>query len=115
MRKHLFRGKCTTSKEWAKGGIMHGINGEMFIVLPLSQKDNEVTIPVDPETVGEFTGLLDKNGKRIFEGDIVSFKGMNCLIRWDDKKAGFFIGENKYWMMGGIEIEVIGNIHDMNC
>jgi len=84
MRDILFRGKCTTSKEWAKGGIMHGLNGEMFIVLPLSEKDNEVVIPVVPETVGQFTGLNEgcwtiyakkTKGKdeleKIFEGDII--------------------------------------------
>jgi uncharacterized phage protein (TIGR01671 family) len=68
--------------------------------------------PVDPETVYEFTGLLDCKKVKIFEGDIVLYKGIKCLVRWDSEKAGFFIGKDKYWMMNDTSIEVIGNLHD---
>lgn len=114
MREYLFRGKCDS--EW-KEGSLHVEWGE---TRQDGSRDLDYRILgrrgecdyVDPETVGQYTGFLDMNGKRIFEGDIVGVDGKfyEVLIEkgcWIIAADGWdFLATNND------EIEVIGNIHD---
>lgn len=76
MREILFRGKRKDNGEW-----VYGFLTKMWGVLHIIDKDNEnIAYEIIPDTLGQFTGLTDKNDKKMFEGDIVE-------VTYDDGTA----------------------------
>ena len=131
MREILFRGKRCDNGEWVEGYYIradhywhnHGIHKD-WIILGASANGGWFALhnkyAVKSETVGQFTGLTDKNGKKIFEGDIVRYMNKETMVVvWNNDSASFAIAYsainfNYLATISGahIYLEVIGNIHD---
>lgn len=117
MREILFRGKRKDNGEWVYGfyalfasnkGLKRGI---------YTGAENGCVIPyeVDRETVGQFTGLTDRNGKKIFEGDIMQLCSgcYPCLVYWDGKSwAWKQNGKRREIDLTREKMDIIGNIYD---
>lgn len=119
MREILFRGKRLDNGEWVYGAFCPKDLGDDAFgplvdkpsIIKMDEPCSGFWFEVDPATVGQLTGLLDKHGKRIFEGDIVASRVRRPYeVKWED---GVFcmIGTAIPISRVGI-FEVIGNIHD---
>ena len=118
MREILFRGKRVGSEEWVEGFYLTSpeFDNQEIAVITTDRPRNPYY--VSKETVGQYTGLTDKNGTKIFEGDIVKGAWNTILVIYYDDcytqfRAKHKWGENEISYYGDTnKLEVIGNIHD---
>ena len=127
-REILFRGRTVSESEylddgeWIEGFYTCFNGDEHRIYTGYAETDCGDYYPdwfnVIPETVGRFTGLTDKNGKRVFEGDIIYMGLFPYVVKYDVENARYMLFTSRGSKRDGFNAftmethEVIGNIHD---
>ena len=137
MREILFRGKSIKTNQWIYGGFHIWEKRQVCALSNDSLKDDEISyvitvnsfadwnmprtmqaVEVIADTVGQYTGLTDRNGNKIFEGDIVNILTENeeiGVIVYED--GGFIVHADKFSIdfinnINGTDVEVLGNKYD---
>lgn len=122
MRTIKFKGKSLEDGEWNYGDLSHVANQTLVKNNPCRDKRPVFTFAVAPDTVGQYTGFLDKDGKEVYEGDILRYNNSTFAVEWSEDLGAFTlraIREKRKCddiplgvILKYIRFIIIGNIHD---
>ena len=146
MRTIKFKGKSLINGQWVSGDLAHSLDGKLNILGFVEEEDGKIGFTgahkIDSSTLCQFTGFLDKNGKEIYEGDVLRsdtypfscpednvYDNYYGVIGWSEEEALFYMvgAKNPKSSVRGIsdgisdtisqkmmqDFEVIGNVHDL--
>ena len=110
----LWRGKRIDDGEWVKGDMSRLVSKNRYYI---EDNQEDWVCEVDSSTLGECTGLTDKNGTLIFEGDIIEHEfGEQIIVVYDSEHASFgvYYGERFFYLyeFDLSSYEVVGNVYD---
>lgn len=115
-REIKFKGKRLDNGEWVYGDLLHLVDG-VYI-----SNDNGCNMAqVDPDTVCQFTGCIDKSGKEVYEGDVVETYSRSYIVTWFKRSSAFLLKEDgtdnlnaftPSLVLQSSDAVVTGNIHD---